>query len=478
MQLPAYQINNALLDFKPLNEGVDAYRQGTENVRRFGVAQDAGNALMKGDYKGAMGTALAGDRADLAGLAMHAQTAAQSAQEHAMNMQLKETERLGRIAEAAAEDPNPQNRAAAHQYLISRHPKKDSLDPIYLNPDTGLNLMAAEAGKHKSKLEQELMRAQINRLNAQAGAQTALANVRDGRSAPEAPDPLKGWGMDEDGNMIPPRGPAIPRQPNALFGPATAPDAAPADAPQAAMSPTVGAGRFSPGATKVADKRTAEDDAADIKGFADDGAQQRLQSALQRRRALEAAFGKPPTGKAWNDQGGLVDLSVKDTATERAMRMHAASGQQAIIEAEKLLNDKGVLSQLAGDTYSVPGTGMKVGGFGEAGRGFRAAESAVLQLNFALSGKSVSNAERQEFQRLYMPSALDSRETQKWKIGQIKQFFQTVLDARKKGMDDDRVAELYRQAIAEAAKGAPEQPAQPRQVDPKVKQLYNKYWLE
>ena len=485
MNLPSYQINNALLDFAPLNAGVDSYRKGQEDVRRFGVAQEAGNALLAGDYKGAMATSIRGDRADIAGVAMQARAADTQDELHKYTLQRAKIDGVGRMAQAAISETNPAKREAMRQHILSQHPDKDLIQrfPIY-GTDQGLTLLAAESGHALNKLDEDFKRSQIELNRAKAGATNALANVRDGRAAPEAPDPAKGWGMDEDGNLVPLRGPAIkpaiPVSPNALYGTTKAPDELPSDiAPQMAPS---GEGRFSPRSNPYGQAgRSAETVpgvVVDAKGkpspYAskelagqqalegqDADRRSRLLANMERRQALEQVYGKPPSGKRWNEAGGLEDLSVKDTATERAGRMHAAQGIQTLDEAEKILG-KTYWSQYTGDTYKIPGTGVAVGGFGEAGRGFRAAESAVLQLNFALSGKSVSNAEREEFQRLYRPSAMDSVETQKWKLNEARKFFKTVLDARKKGMDDDRIAELYRQQIAEGTAGAPGQKDQPK----------------
>lgn len=167
MQLPGYKINNALLDFAPLNQGIDSYRQGQEASRRAEVARTAGNALMSGDYKGAMGTALAGDRADLAGVAIQARAADSHEQDAALKRQYMQIDRMGRIAAAAADDPNPDNRQKAHAWLISQHPGKDKLDPMYLDPNTGLKMLAAEAGQYKSELEKKMDAAKLGLVQAQ-----------------------------------------------------------------------------------------------------------------------------------------------------------------------------------------------------------------------------------------------------------------------------------------------------------------------
>lgn len=489
MQLPAYQTPNALMNFAPVSDGIDSYRKGQEDVRRFGVAQDVGRQMADKNYSGAAANALMGDRADLAGVAMHAQQNDQQTQLNNYKLTREKIDAVGRMAQAAISEADPRKKEAMRQHIISQHPDKELLSkfPIY-GTDQGLTLIAAESGHALNKLDEDLKRAQINRLNAQAGAQSALANVRDGRAAPEPRDPTSGYGIDEEGSMVPLRG-AAPRamQPtNALYGSAMAPDAPPSDiAPQARPS---GAASFAPpnnpyGPTgrqadtvpgivlddkgkpnPYASRELGGQTAVDAQDAAN---RRRMQDYMERRQALEYINGgKAPSGKAWIGPGAATDTTVKDTATERAGRMHAEQGIKTLEEAERILGKTGTMSQLAGDTYKIPGTDMKLGGYGEAGRGFRAAESAVLQLNFALSGKSVSNAEREEFQRLYRPTALDSEATQKWKIGEAKKFFQTVLTARKKGMDDDRIAELYRKQLADVSGGPPaEEPAQPRKPD-------------
>ena len=339
---------------------------------------------------------------------------------------------------------------------------------------------ARAAALHPGALD--LQKAQAHLYHGRASAQDALANVRDGRQAPEAPDPVKGWGMDENNDIVPPRGPAIrPAIPRAVPALTTLPDdVAPRKTAVGRFSPGTdadGVGRFSPGATMTGQA------GGDVKGQSGDDQldserQNRLRAFMERQQALtHINGGKPPSGTYWTGPGTYASGAMKDTATERATRMHAAQGIQTLDQAEKLLNNNGTWSQIAGDTYNIPGVG-KVGGFGEAGRGFRAAESAVLQLNFALSGKSVSNAEREEFQRIYRPTAFDSAKTQQWKISEARKFFHTVLDARRKGMDDDRIAELYRAKIADAAAGISEGGSSGPKVDPVKQRLMNKYGLE
>lgn len=147
----------------------------------------------------------------------------------------------------------------------------------------------------------------------------------------------------------------------------------------------------------------------------------------------------------------------KDTAAERNSEIIAKTGLKNLDDAEKLLNDASLFGRIAGDRWTIPGTKTQVGGFGDAGRGFKAAEMALTELNFALSGKSVSNAEREAFARLYMPSSADSKEMRDFKLGKVRQYFNTVLAARKKGASDEQIGEMYRGFLQPETAPAPQQ---------------------
>jgi hypothetical protein len=170
MQLPAYQINNALLNFQPLNEGVDAYRQGSENVRRFGVAQDAGKAMAGGDYKGAMSTALAGDRPDLAGLAIHAQSAANAQENMSFERTMKMAQMHGAAADRALQSNDPQLMRSTWQRMVGSHPEyganlqKFGVDPADYN--NGLSFVRDQAATHLADIK--LKQAEVDNIPTRA----------------------------------------------------------------------------------------------------------------------------------------------------------------------------------------------------------------------------------------------------------------------------------------------------------------------
>ncbi len=186
----------------------------------------------------------------------------------------------------------------------------------------------------------------------------------------------------------------------------------------------------------------------------------------RRQRVLQGVYGKiePKTGKRWTPGGALEDIpgAGKDTQNERQSRITARTGKDAADKAlayfEKNQGLGGTLKQMFGDEWEVPmghqlfKGGLKVGGFGDAGEAMKSSRQAVLELNFALSGKSVSNAELEEFLRLYMPSSMDSFKRQKWKLTQIKSYFDRVLSSK----SDDEHGEIVRKAIREAGGSVPE----------------------
>lgn len=195
----------------------------------------------------------------------------------------------------------------------------------------------------------------------------------------------------------------------------------------------------------------------------------RPEDAARRRQqtVLRWMYGDPPKNHRWRPDGTAEPIPGYGTQGERQAQTTATQGLAMLEEAEKLLGNTGTLEHLAGDRWFTrpDGTGG-FGGFGEAGRGYRAARGAITNLVFALSGKQVSNAERQNFMDIYSPMSTDSRETQQWKLQQVRNFFQAVVNARRNGADDDAVGEMFRRAAAERQNGPAERAPNPKQAPP------------
>lgn len=200
---------------------------------------------------------------------------------------------------------------------------------------------------------------------------------------------------------------------------------------------------------------------------------------MRRSKQMEGIFGKPKPGFIWDYDERMQPfqkpVAEADTAGERSAQVIAKNGLANIKKAEADLKELNGFYQVFGDRWTIPGTssarapdGVAIGGLGDAGRAFKAAEMAILELNFALSGKSVSNAEREAFKRLYMPTSLDSVKTQKFKFNAVQNFFEAVLQARKANVGDEQIGEMYRRFLQDGERGqqgAP-QPGQPRSFSP------------
>lgn len=182
----------------------------------------------------------------------------------------------------------------------------------------------------------------------------------------------------------------------------------------------------------------------------------RPEDAARRRQqtVLERMYGSAPRNHRWRADGTTEPIPGYGTQGERQAQTTATQGLSMLTEAEKILGETGTLEALAGDRWfrRPDGTGG-IGGFGAAGRGYLAARGAITNLVFALSGKQVSNAERQTFMDIYSPTSLDSKETQTWKLKRVRAFFEAVQAARLNGADDDAIAEMMRRATAEGEAG-------------------------
>lgn len=179
-------------------------------------------------------------------------------------------------------------------------------------------------------------------------------------------------------------------------------------------------------------------------------------------KTMEQLYGPANKGFRYermpNGQPTQRSIAERDTAGERQADVIAKVGIKNLDDAERILNDSSWWQRIAGDRWKV-GSGT-IGGFGETGRGFDAAKMAILDLNFALSGKSVSNAEREAFLSLYAPTAMDGADARKFKMAKVRQYFQTVIEARKRGATDEQVGDMYRGFLQDGQQTRQTQPGQ------------------
>ena len=457
---------NALLDLSPINDAID-FRAKQQQRAKDNAYRDDAFALQKREA----------DRND----------------------EFKRAEMFASRALAVDSLPVGPQRAAAYDRLLKQHPNQADITDDIRDPVNGPKLIAAEFGKFKDDLERRKAEAEIKLREAQAYQANQHGNLYrraangGGQLQPE-PRPIRGmredgWGLDNEGKLIyvgaedgatsnkndttspaimepsvqskvlgslDTLSPSFSRTHNYFgdYGKTTA------DVPGIVVDAK---GKPSKSATEVYQQQRA------IESTPDD-ARQRLLKAQQTQRIFSELYGKPGPGKAYTQDGKIIELGKKESVQDRKSIALAKEGLKSLDYAEEVLlgapkevdeNGRvvsrfapkaGLFERLAGDTWNVPLVG-KVGGIGEGGRGFAAAKAAVIDMNFAISGASVSNAEREQFLSIYMPSSLDSAATREWKVDRMRSYFNTALEARKAGASDDEIANLYRGAILDGLKG-------------------------
>ena len=452
MQLPAYEIKNALVNFEPLNNGLDSIRTAQVQNRKLEHEQD------KIDI----------DR-DKFGLLRD---------QHENQKRIQQIELMGNQALAVAQLPPGPARDVAHARLMSQHPNAASLDPRYRDSVLGPQLIAADAGKARDKLGDELKRAQINMTNSHASAYRAMASAK-AAAAGEREDPYQNMGMDENGALVP-LGRSRPR--NALVPASSGPnesqpvimqsylgakndgagESIQRDSPAYGAYGTMASGvpgivTTAKGATDQPATRAAAGQRA-IDSETDEVRRERLINNLKQQQRYTHLYGKAPSGMAYGPDGKLISLKDSDTQTERSARVIAEQGKRNIdraIDAFAGEDPKKRLSgwqEVVGDSWKVPYVGLEVGGWGAGGKAYRDAKRGVIDLVFSLSGKSVSNNERAEFLDIYMPKAGDSEFTKKDKLLAAREYFDVVQSARNRGANDDEVAGIIKKGIDDGQK--------------------------
>lgn len=175
----------------------------------------------------------------------------------------------------------------------------------------------------------------------------------------------------------------------------------------------------------------------------------------RREERINEMYGAEPKtligkGVRMTPSGDFSPRKGASTVSERQGEVIARNALDLLNQGEETLKKHGTLDHFFGDpesTSNIPGAKMIPGGFGETGQGYRKVKAAIIDLNFALSGKSVSNKEREAFLDLYMPRYNDSAATQKQKMGMVRNYFTKVMDMRNAGASDDEVAAVLRNTL-------------------------------
>ena len=188
MQLPGYRMDNALLNFSGLNEGIDAYQQGREKVRVHENNALIGSKLASKDYDGA--AAAAGQGGDIQ-TALNVTKFKGDLDDRALKQRHAKADEIGRMAQAALEIKDPAQRQRIHDMIIAKHPDGANLDPMFRTPD-GLRMIASQAANYKTELEQQIERAKLGQIQA-------ATRASDRGDQPEIVRQLRAAGIDPKG---------------------------------------------------------------------------------------------------------------------------------------------------------------------------------------------------------------------------------------------------------------------------------------
>jgi hypothetical protein len=486
MNLPAYEYpRNALVDFKPINDAIDANR--TDAIQR---EQNA----IKRDH-----------------LALEKRNSDRLWAQLERQRQADEVKRIGQMARVIDAEENPQRRqllwrgfSAANKNLVE-HMGGYGLDPNdHMN---GPKFLAAQAGEF-DPMKRRLTEAQIAAQNASAASNRAHAGYYNAaaeaakvkaqpQQAATTVDPLQGYGIDENGDYIPPpqQRSAFPNvtpsdagtpynralpEPMKLGGPRDDIDASMRldegrPQPRGVQVAQVGQGlpptlleqaRQStfgrPGMTagQVPGIVTTAKGATDVPATREAGGQRAYEGATPDQQARfnkmrqdqqfwTSAYGKPPrAGYYYGPNGQELAMADKVYKGDREQQALMDMNMKVIDEAHKSLLDQ---------RFGYPGRALSgFTNYGENARAFSDLEGAATNLAFALSGKSVSNAERSEFMNRYAPKPGDSEATINHKVGRLKLFFNTMRSAMASGVNE-RDAWLKANTAMMQPQGAPAQ---------------------
>jgi N-acetylmuramoyl-L-alanine amidase len=153
----------------------------------------------------------------------------------------------------------------------------------------------------------------------------------------------------------------------------------------------------------------------------------------------------------WRRDGTLQKLSA--TQGERSATAIAHDGIESVRNARKLLEGKNFLQEAGGFGITVPGVGtVRLGkninqGSEDASIAEREMRAAMHDVLKAMSGATVSNAERADYVDMYMPSAWDTKKERQFKLDRMETFFARTIAAGKTGATQDDISRMIKNGL-------------------------------
>lgn len=190
---------------------------------------------------------------------------------------------------------------------------------------------------------------------------------------------------------------------------------------------------------------------------------ERFRSAMEDHQAIMAHTGqKPKVGHIWarNADGTVYQKKMMELEDKAINPQVIDQSIRNLKDSFKVLvggvNDAGELKN-DGPWMATQGLSQATGGrvSPEIAQAYKSTEHAIMNLSYALSGKTVGQAEQKRILGMYLPSITDSPEMKAYKINAAHELFNNLAAARKRGASDDQLSAMFDSALAKAASGVP-----------------------
>lgn len=188
------------------------------------------------------------------------------------------------------------------------------------------------------------------------------------------------------------------------------------------------------GKTDVDATRAYQGQLADERRQASPDDRRRLQEARDVQAYWTSLYGnKPPSGKAYTKDGGLIDLQGKSSATERATWRTVGVAKQGLRSALSVLTDKSLLNNV------MTRAAANYGDYGEVGQAFADFNQSAMQIVYALSGKQSTWNEMKAILKAYGPKPLDSQDRIKMKAERVENYLRALAQREGRGKEYEAI---------------------------------------
>lgn len=211
---------------------------------------------------------------------------------------------------------------------------------------------------------------------------------------------------------------------------------------------------------------TTPDQMKKVPSFLDPKASARFNAAMDDHKIIMDEMGtKPKVGHIWarNPDGTiyqkkmmeLEDKSINPTVIDQSINNLRDSFKVLVggVDENGLLKADGPLK-------ITQGLSQATGGYvsPQVAQSYKAAEHAIMNLSYALSGKTVGQAEQKRILDMYMPTVMDSPEMKAFKINSAYTLFKNLQAARSRGASDSQLSDMFESALTRSSSGVQGRP--------------------